>query len=93
MTAPVIPLPRREQSPCQQVVDQVATRRDGFLALYENRIMHELDRQASLFYPDETGNLSRTDPNQLSFEGLKEVPPPNVDPTTGEITDSKETHA
>lgn len=53
----------------------------------------EHDRQASLFYPDETGNLSRTDPNQLSFEGLKEVPPPNVDPETGEITDTKEHQA
>lgn len=45
----------------------------------------EHDRKASLFYPDENGNLSRTDPNQLTFEGLKEVPPPNVDPITGEI--------
>lgn len=50
----------------------------------------EHDRKASMFYPDDHGNLSRTDPNQLTFEGLKEVPPPNVDPYTGEI---KETHA
>lgn len=45
----------------------------------------EHDRKASLFYPDENGNLSRTDPNQLTFEGLREVPPANVDLTTGEI--------
>lgn len=45
----------------------------------------EHDRKASMFYPDANGNLSRTDPNQLTFEGLKEVPPPGVDPKTGEI--------
>ena len=31
------------------------------------------DRKASMFYPDENGNLSRTDPNQLAFESLSEV--------------------
>lgn len=50
----------------------------------------EHDRKASMFYPDENGNLSRTDPNQLTFEGLREVPPANVDPATGEI---KELHS
>lgn len=44
----------------------------------------EHDRKASLFYPDKSGNLSRTDPNQLSFESLREVPA-GVDPVTGEI--------
>jgi hypothetical protein len=44
----------------------------------------EHDRKASLFYPDKDGNLTRRDPNQLSFESLREVPP-NVDPLTGEI--------
>lgn len=44
----------------------------------------EHDRKASMFYPDEHGNLSRTDPNQLTFEGLREVPA-GVDPATGEI--------
>lgn len=44
----------------------------------------EHDRKASLFYPDKDGNLTRRDPNQLSFDSLREVPP-NVDPLTGEI--------
>lgn len=44
----------------------------------------EHDRKASLFYPDADGNLTRTDPNQLTFESLREVPA-NVDPKTGEI--------
>jgi len=44
----------------------------------------EHDRKASLFYPDENGNLSRTDPQQLAFESLREVPA-GVDPETGEI--------
>lgn len=51
----------------------------------------EHDRKASMFYPDDDGNLSRTDPNQLSFESLREVPttPTNVDPDTGEIKDAR----
>lgn len=33
------------------------------------------DRKASIFYPDADGNLTRTDPNQLTFDGpLREVP-------------------
>lgn len=48
----------------------------------------EHDRKASLFYPDADGNLTRTDPNQLQFESLREVPP-NVDPVTGEIKEQK----
>lgn len=44
----------------------------------------EHDRKASLFYPDKDGNLTRRDPNQLSFDSLREVPA-NVDPLTGEI--------
>lgn len=32
------------------------------------------DRKASIFYPDANGNLTRTDPHQLQFEGLREVP-------------------
>lgn len=44
----------------------------------------EHDRKASLFYPDKHGNLSRTDPQQLAFDSLREVPA-GVDPTTGEI--------
>lgn len=49
----------------------------------------EHDRKASMFYPDKNGNLSRTDPRQLSFDSLREVPPPpNVDPETGEIQEA-----
>ena len=44
----------------------------------------EHDRKASLFYPDKDGNLTRRDPNQLSFESLREVPE-GVNPLTGEI--------
>lgn len=44
----------------------------------------EHDRKASVFYADGDGNLTREDPNQLTFEGLREVPA-NVNPTTGEI--------
>lgn len=36
----------------------------------------EHDRKASMFFADANGNLTRTDPNQLSFESLQEVPPP-----------------
>lgn len=48
----------------------------------------EHDRKASMFYPDKHGNLRRTDPRQLDFESLREVPPPNVDPKTGEIREA-----
>lgn len=34
------------------------------------------ERKASIFYTDGDGNLSRTDPQQLSFEGIREVPAP-----------------
>jgi hypothetical protein len=34
-------------------------------------------RKASIFYPDADGNLTRTDPNQLTFDTpLREVPAP-----------------
>lgn len=46
----------------------------------------EHDRSASMFYPDAHGNLTRTDPRQLTFDELHEVPPPaGVDAKTGEI--------
>lgn len=44
----------------------------------------EHDRKASMFYPDANGNLTRTDPRQLTFDSLREVPV-GVDPETGEI--------
>jgi hypothetical protein len=33
------------------------------------------ERRASIFYTDGDGNLTGTDPNQLAFETLREVPP------------------
>lgn len=46
----------------------------------------EHDRKASLFYADKTGNLTRQDPNQLTFESLREVGGVgSVDTGTGEI--------
>lgn len=44
-TGDVIALRRPEPGPSSEVASRVATRREGFLALYENRVMHELDRQ------------------------------------------------
>lgn len=46
----------------------------------------EHDRKASLFYADKAGNLTRSDPNQLTFESLREVPAGHtLDATTGEL--------
>lgn len=46
----------------------------------------EHDRKASLFYTDKTGNLTRTDPNQPQFEGLREIEGGLVvDTATGEL--------
>jgi len=50
----------------------------------------EHDRDTSLFFADRNGNLTRNDPDQLAFDSLREVPPPaGVNPTTGEITDTR----
>jgi hypothetical protein len=46
----------------------------------------EHDRDASLFFSDEDGNLVRTDPNAMVFESLREVPPRGVNLSTGEVT-------
>lgn len=47
----------------------------------------EHDRDASLFFTDANGNLTRSDPNQLTFESLREVPAPaGVNAETGEVT-------
>lgn len=49
----------------------------------------EHDRKASLFYPDKTGNLSRSDPQQLTFDSLREVPGVGaVDQKTGEVKEA-----
>lgn len=51
----------------------------------------EHDRPASVFYPDRHGNLSRRDPNQMSFEDLATLPEPEgLDKATGEIPITKD---
>lgn len=51
----------------------------------------EHDRPSSVFYPDRHGNLSRRDPNQLSFEDLTTIPEPaGLNKATGEIPIKKE---
>lgn len=48
--------------------------------------MPEHDRPASVFYADRSGNLSRRDPNQMSFDDLATLPEPEgLDRSTGEI--------
>lgn len=54
----------------------------------------EHERGASTYFRTSDNNLVRTDPRQLQFESLAEVPPPpGVDLATGEVTDTKETTA
>jgi hypothetical protein len=36
------------------------------------------DRRTSVFYSDINGNLTREDPRQPTFEGLREVPNPDL---------------
>lgn len=50
----------------------------------------EFDREGSIFYADDDGNLIKNDPRQMTFESLREVPRPtlredDVDPVTGEV--------
>ena len=53
----------------------------------------EHDRAASIFWPDQAGNLVRNDPNQASIFDVITIPrsndtePITVNPTTGEVTD------
>ena len=42
----------------------------------------EFPRKPSIFYQNDHGNLSRSNPNQPELSGLREVPRPGVDPTT-----------
>ena len=47
----------------------------------------EYDRTASVYFADADGRLHRNDPRQLAWDvPLREVPPPGIDPVTGEIT-------
>lgn len=51
--------------------------KDGKALVVKDHIklkLPEFDRDASLFWADDDGNLVRTDPNQLAFESLREVP-------------------
>lgn len=47
----------------------------------------EHDRKPSIFYTDRAGNVCRNNPDQLSFDSLREVP--TVDTTTGELKEIK----
>ncbi|MFK5689575.1 hypothetical protein ACI3EY_07900 [Ornithinimicrobium sp. LYQ92] len=48
----------------------------------------EHNRGASIFFRGSDGNLQRDDPNQMTFESLREVAvPKGVDPVTGEVKD------
>jgi hypothetical protein len=48
----------------------------------------EHDRKASIFFSHD-GNLRRTDPHQLAFEGLRTVAGESVDTATGEIKEKR----
>ncbi len=65
---------------------------DGHALIVKDEIklkLPEFSREASLFFADDDRNLSRSDPRQLTFESLREVPPPaGVDPATGEVSDA-----
>lgn len=51
----------------------------------------EHDRPSAVWFVGKDGNLQRDDPDQLSFDSLREVPPPpGVDPKTGEMTGTGE---
>ena len=66
-------------------------KKDDRLVIVSDKItlrMPEHDRPSAMWFTDRNGNLTRSDPDQLVFESLREVPPPpNVDLATGEILD------
>lgn len=43
----------------------------------------QLERKSSVFFPDQDGNLRRTDPNQLVFEPMRDVSAPEDRDTDG----------
>jgi len=65
-------------------------KKDASLLVVSDEIkikLPEYDRPAGVFYADRNGNLTRDNPDQLSFESLREVPPPpGVNAATGEVT-------
>lgn len=52
-------------------------------------VLPKPERDASIYFTDDEGNLSRQDPNQPSFESLREVPAPRV----RDLPDTKEKQA
>lgn len=66
-------------------------KKDDRLVIVSDKItlrMPEHDRPSAMWFTDRNGNLTRSDPDQLVFDSLREVPPPpNVDLATGEILD------
>lgn len=48
----------------------------------------EHDRKPSIFYTDRAGNVTRNNPEQLTFDSLREVPA-GVDAESGEIKEIK----
>lgn len=65
---------------------------DGSALIVKDEIklkLPEFARDASLFFADEDFNLRRTDPRQLTFDSLREVPPPQgINPKTGEADET-----
>lgn len=49
----------------------------------------EYDRPGSYWWQDENGNLTRKDPNQLEFEGLREAPAPATPRNTPTSTEGR----
>jgi len=45
----------------------------------------EHDRPGAVWFIGDDGNLQKDDPDQLTFDSLREVPPPGMNPTTGEV--------
>ncbi|MEN3123251.1 hypothetical protein [Janibacter sp. LM] len=75
LTVTVEPLKGNES--CLQVSDEIKLK------------LPEHDRGSSIFFRGRDGNLQRDDPNQVTFDFLREVtPPPGVDPATGEVRDT-----
>lgn len=76
LTIKVKPMEDSEDSPLL-ITDEIKLR------------LPEHDRKASIFYADKLGNLTKQDPNQLSFESLREVAGVGtVDVETGEVREA-----
>lgn len=51
----------------------------------------EHDRPAGIWFVGNDGNLQKDDPDQMTFESLREVPLPKFDQDTGEVLDDSGT--